>query len=415
MLKSVLRGNKLLTFILAGGKGERLYPLTKDRAKPAVPFGGTYRIIDFTLSNCLNSGIRQIIVLTQYKSISLARHLLRGWNFFCNELGEFLEIIPPQQRISSTWYKGTADAIYQNIYTIEHEKPDLTLVLSGDHIYKMDYRKLIAFHLEKKADLTISTIEIDVSESDKFGVISTDANNRMLGFQEKPKNPHTIPGKPNKVLASMGIYIFNTKTMIKAVSTDAKKSSSHDFGKDIIPFLLNKKTAIYTYPFFDENKKKTSFWKDVGSIDSYYDANINLVQVDPLFNLYDSAWPVRTFMEQTPPAKTVFAQERKGGRLGITLDSIVSGGCIISGGKVQRSVLSRHVRINSYSDVRESILLERVVIGRNAKIRRAIIDKEVSIPEGMRIGYDPEEDRKRFIVTESGIVVIPKKIKMSLQ
>lgn len=411
----MLRENKLLTFILAGGKGERLYPLTKDRAKPAVPFGGTYRIIDFTLSNCLNSGIRKIIVLTQYKSISLARHLLRGWNFFCNELGEFLEIIPPQQRISSTWYKGTADAIYQNIYTIEHEKPDLILVLSGDHIYKMDYRKLIAFHLEKKADLTIGTTEIDISESDKLGIISTDENNRMLGFQEKPKNPHTIPGKPTKVLASMGIYIFNTKTMVKAISADAKRSSSHDFGKDIIPFLLNKKTEIYTYPFFDENKKKTSFWKDVGSIDSYYDANINLVQVDPLFNLYDSSWPVRTFMEQTPPAKTVFAQERKGGRLGIALDSIVSGGCIISGGRVQRSVLSRHVRVNSYSDVRESILLEKVVIGRNAKIRRAIIDKEVSIPEGMRIGYDLQEDRKRFIVTESGIVVIPKKIKMSLQ
>lgn len=406
---------KLLTFVLAGGKGERLYPLTKDRAKPAVPFGGIYRIIDFTLSNCINSQIRRIIVLTQYKSISLNRHILYAWNIFRHELGEFIEIIPPQQRVSSSWYRGTADAIYQNIYTLENYKPNLILILSGDHIYKMDYRLMLKHHFETGADLTIGAIEIDVSEGSKFGIIGTDTDNRVTGFQEKPKEPFSIPGKPDKALASMGIYVFNTPLMIKALCEDAKTDSSHDFGKDIIPYLFQQGAKIYTYQFVDENKKQVLYWKDVGTLDSYYESNMNLVEVDPLFNLYDEDWPIRTYMEQIPPAKTVFAQEYKGGRLGIALDSVVSGGCIISGGRVQRSILSPGVRINSFSEVYESILMEGVNVGRHAKIKHAIIDKGVYVPEHMKIGYNLKEDRKRFTVTKKGIVVIPKEAKLSLQ
>lgn len=406
----------VLTFILAGGKGERLYPLTRDRAKPAVPFGGIYRIIDATLSNCLNSDLRRLIVLTQYKSISLNRHILKGWSIFRNELGEFLDIIPPQQRISTAWYQGTADAIYQNIYTIEHEKPALILILAGDHIYKMDYRKLIQYHIDKQADITIGAIEVDKKEASQFGVIGVDTDNRVTAFQEKPKkNPLTVPGNPNNVLASMGIYVFSTKIMIRALSTDARKDSHHDFGKNIIPYLHSQNAGVYVYPFIDENRKNMLYWKDVGTLDSYYEANMDLVQVDPQFNLYDTAWPLRTFMQQLPPAKTVFAQEKKGGRLGIALDSLVSGGCIISGGRVQSSVLSPNVRVNSYSEVYDSILMEDVDIGRHAKIKRAIIDKGVHVPEGMRIGYDLDVDRKLFTVTDKGIVVIPKEANLSLQ
>lgn len=411
----IIGDKSLLTFVLAGGKGERLYPLTKDRAKPAVPFGGMYRIIDFTLSNCLNSGIRKIIVLTQYKSMSLNRHLNRGWNIFNDELGEFIQIIPPQQRVSASWYKGTADAIYQNIYTIEHYKPDIILILSGDHIYKMDYRRMVEYHLSKGADLTISALEVDSKEAGQFGIIGVDETNRVIGFQEKPKKPVSIPGKPGKALASMGIYVFNTECLIRSLSADAKKDSFHDFGKDIIPQLFSSGKKVYIYPFIDENKKETLYWRDVGTIESYYEANMDLVQVDPLCNLYDSAWPLRTYMEQAPPAKTVFAQERENGRLGIALDSIISNGCIISGGRVQRSVLSPYVRINSYAEVYDSILMEGVDVGRRACIRRAIIDKGVAIPQDMTIGYDSVEDKKRFLVTDSGIVVIPKERKITLQ
>jgi len=410
----LLNRKKLLTFVLAGGKGERLYPLTKDRAKPAVHFGGIYRIIDFTLSNCINSGIRKIIVLTQYKSISLNRHLLRGWNFFRPELDEFIEIIPPQQRVSSCWYQGTADALYQNIYTIELDKPDIVLILSGDHIYKMDYREMIRYHLENNSPVTIAAIEVDIKDGHNFGILGVDENNVVKEFQEKPKSPFCIPGKPDKALASMGIYAFNTDVLVRVLSKDAKQDTSHDFGKDIIPYMLSKNEKISAFPFVDKNKKQTLYWKDVGTLDSYYSANMDLVQVDPLFNLYDAEWPVRTFMEQVPPAKTVFAQEYKGGRLGIALDSIVSGGCIISGGKVQRSILSPNVRINSYSEVTDSIIMHDVNVGRYAKIRKAIIDKFVDIPEGMCIGYNLEEDKKRFTVTENGIVVVPKEANMSL-
>ena len=414
MVENLIRNNKLLTFVLAGGEGKRLYPLTKDRAKPAVPFGGIYRIIDFTLSNCLLSDIKRIIVLTQYKSISLNRHLLKAWNFFRDEMNEFMEIIPPQQRVSSSWYQGTADAIYQNIYTIEHHKPDVILILSGDHIYKMDYRKMIQTHLESNADVTIGAIEINASESKEFGILVTDKNNKMIAFQEKPDIPETIPNKPNKALASMGIYVFNTNTLIKALMKDAKlEKSAHDFGKNIIPMLLKSKMNIQVYPFLDENKKETLYWRDVGTLDAYYEANMDLVEVDPLFNLYDPNWHIRTHMEQVPPAKTVFAQERKGGRLGIALDSIVSGGCIISGGRVQRCVLSPYVRVNSYCEINDSILMEGVIVGRHSKIKNAIIDKSVIIPEKSVIGFDLEQDRKRFTITDSGIVVIPKEKKLT--
>jgi len=413
-LDHLLEKKKILTFVLAGGKGERLYPLTKDRAKPAVHFGGIYRIIDFTLSNCINSGIRKIIVLTQYKSISLSRHLLRGWNFFRPELDEFMEIIPPQQRVSSTWYQGTADAMYQNIYTIELDKPDLVLILSGDHIYKMDYREMIRYHLENNSPVTIAAIETDIEDASGFGILGVDEKNMIKEFQEKPKNPFHIPGRPDKALASMGIYVFNTDVLVRVLSKDAKQDTSHDFGKDIIPYLLSKNEKIFAYPFVDKNKKQTLYWKDVGTLDSYYNANMDLIQVDPLFNLYDQEWPIRTFMEQVPPAKTVFAQEYKGGRLGIALDSVVSGGCIISGGKVQRSILSPNVRINSYCEVTDSILMHNVNVGRHAKIKKAIIDKSVVIPEGMCIGYNLEEDKKRFTVTENGIVVVPKEANLSL-
>ena len=415
MLENLLRNNKLLTFILAGGEGKRLYPLTKDRAKPAVPFGGIYRIIDFTLSNCLLSNIRRIIVLPQYKSISLNRHLIKAWNFFRDELNEFMEIIPPQQRVSSNWYQGTADAIYQNIYTIEHHKPDVILILSGDHIYKMDYRKMIQEHLKNDADVTIGAIEINASESKEFGILVTDKNNKMIAFQEKPDTPKTIPNKPNKALASMGIYIFNTTTLVKSLMKDAKnEKSAHDFGKNIIPTLLKKGVNIQVYPFLDENKKETLYWRDVGTLDAYFEANMDLAEVDPLFNLYDPDWPIRTHMEQVPPAKTVFAQEQKGGRLGIALDSIVSGGCIISGGRVQHSILSPYVRVNSYCQIKNSILMEGVIVGRHSKIKNAIIDKSVVIPEKSVIGYDLKEDKKRFTVTKSGIVVIPKEKKLDL-
>ncbi|RJP29217.1 MAG: glucose-1-phosphate adenylyltransferase [Candidatus Omnitrophota bacterium] len=400
---------KVITFIMAGGKGERLYPLTRDRAKPAVPFGGIYRIIDFTLSNCINSGLRKIYLLTQYKSASLQRHIRLGWNILPSELGQYIEILPAQKRVGESWYLGTADAIYQNLYTLEDEKPDEVLILAGDHIYKMNYYTLIDLHREKNADVTVGVVEVDKDEAIQFGVLEVDSSDRVTAFHEKPKNPVTIPSKPNKIYASMGIYVFNSGVLIKELGEDSKRSSSsHDFGKDIIPQMLKKGLKVCAYNFADENKKEALYWRDIGTIDAYYDANIDLVQVDPVFNLYDKDWPVRTYQEQFPPAKNVFAGEEITGRIGLVLDSLVSVGCIISGGRVQRSILSPNVRINSYSQVYDSILMEGVNVGRYAKIKRAIIDKDVNIPQGMVIGYDQAEDRKRFHVTDSGIVVVAK-------
>jgi len=398
--------------ILAGGKGERLHPLTIHRAKPAVPFGGIYRIIDFTLSNCINSGIRKIAVLPQYKSLSLDKHLRLAWNLFSGELNEYIISVPPQQRVGDKWYQGTADAIYQNIYMIEKDAPDHLLVLAGDHIYKMDYAEMFRFHKEHKADATVAAIEIQKKSAAAFGVIEVDDQSRVIGFEEKPSEPKHIPGRPELALASMGVYLFNTKTLLEYLKSDALQDTSHDFGKNIIPQMM-KTSRVCAYNFKDENKKEAKYWRDVGTIDAYWEANMDLVSVDPLLNLYDNAWPIRTYQGQNPPAKFVFAQEKKGGRLGIALDSIVSHGCIVSGGRVQNSVLSPNVRINSYSEVHHSILMENVDIGRHCRIRKAIIDKDVIIAPNTEIGYDLEKDKKRYHVTSSGIVVIAKGTEVS--
>lgn len=406
---------KVLTFIMAGGKGERLSPLTKDRAKPAVPFGGIYRIIDFTLSNCINSGLRRIHVLIQYKSISLQRHLRMAWNIFNTDLGEFIDVIPAQQRIGFDWYKGTADAIYQNIYTIEQEKADEILILAGDHIYKMDYYKMIDFHRRLNADLTVSVLELEKEKSVQLGVVEVDSEGRVLGFEEKPEKPKTIPNDPGKIYASMGIYVFNREALEEELNEDAQKNTEHDFGKNIIPQMVKKGKKIYAYNFSGvkseeglEPARDAHYWRDIGTIDAYHEANMDLLGTEPIFNLYDKEWPIRTYQEQFPPARTVHSGEETKGRVGLLLGSLVSGGCIISGGKVQRSILSPNVRINSFSEVYDSILMEGVDVGRYAKIKRAIIDKEVNIPQGMVIGYDLKEDKKRFFVTDSGIVVVGK-------
>ncbi len=401
---------KLSTFVMAGGRGERLSPLTRDRAKPAVPFGGIYRIIDFTLSNCVNSGVRKIHVLTQYKSISLARHLKMGWNIFSSELGEYIDVIPAQQRIGQQWYQGTADSIYQNIYTIKQEKPDYVLVLAGDHVYKMDYRHMLAFHIKRKADLTISVVEMEKEKSPHLGVVEVNGDFKVMALEEKPLIPKTIPYDPEKIFASMGIYIFNRQVLEEILEEDAaNKNSSHDFARDIIPLMLKKGRNIYAYDFKEQDKEKSRYWRDIGNLDAYYKANMELVDIEPIFNLYDKDWPIRTYQEQFPPAKTVFSS--LGGakpRAGLMLDCLTSSGCIVSGGRVERSILSPNVRINSFSVIWDSIIMEGVNIGRHAKIRHAIIDKDVRIPAGTEIGYDHEEDKKRFMVSENGVVVVAK-------
>ncbi|MDD5237200.1 MAG: glucose-1-phosphate adenylyltransferase [Candidatus Omnitrophica bacterium] len=400
---------KVITFIMAGGKGERLWPLTRDRAKPAVPFGGIYRIVDFTLSNCINSGLRRIYVLTQYKSISLHRHIRMGWSIFSSELGEFVELLPAQQRVGDSWYLGTADAIYQNIYTIEMEKPDEVLILAGDHVYKMNYYQMIDFHRSIDADLTVGVVEVDKGKSPQLGVVEVDKTGKVKGFEEKPKKPKTILNEPDKIYASMGIYVFKCKALEEQLTLDAHSTSSeHDFGKNILPSMIKQGYKVAAYNFKDENKKEAMYWRDIGTMDAYHEANMDLVQVEPTFNLYDKEWPIRTYQEQYPPAKTVFSGEEVAGRVGLVLDSLVASGSIVSGGKVQRSVLSPNVRINSFSEIYDSILMEGVNVGRYAKVKRAIVDKDVDIPVGTVIGYDPEEDKKRFFVTESGITVVAK-------
>jgi len=399
---------KVLAMVLAGGRGERLYPLTRDRAKPAVPFGAIYRIIDFTLSNCLHSGLRRIYALTQYKSTSLNRHIQLGWNILSAPLGEFIEAIPAQQRVDEHWYQGTADAIFQNIYTLQEERPDLVLILSGDHIYKMDYRKMIALHLERRADLTVAAIRMHRRLSREFGVIEVDRDWRMIGFQEKPEEPKTIPGDPGGILASMGIYVFNTELLVRRLIEDARSESSHDFGKDIIPMMIGK-DQVFVFDFRQGDFGGTGYWRDVGTIDAYYEANMDLIAVTPQLNLYDPQWSILTYQSASPPAKTVWIEER---RVGTALNSIISNGCIISGGNVKRSILSPRVTVHSFAEIEDSILLEGVDVGRNAKIKRTIIDKEVQIPSGMEIGYHLDEDAKRFTVTASGIVVVPKGIRL---
>ncbi len=399
---------KCLTFLMAGGKGERLYPLTKDRAKPAVPFGGIYRIVDFTLSNCINSGIRRIYILVQYKSMSLARHIRMGWNILNAEVDEFIDVLPAQQRIDEHWYQGTADAIYQNLYSIQSENPEQVLILAGDHVYKMNYKHMLDFHRESKADLTIGVVPVPIEEGKDVGVIRVDAQNTVIGFEEKPKEPRPIPGDPKHAYGSMGIYIFNRSVLEEELIEDAKKDTSHDFGKNIIPQMIQKANRrIMAYQFVDMNKKEALYWRDVGTLDAYYESNIDLVQVTPHFNIYDREWPIRTYQLQYPPAKFVFNQKLDN-RRGMAVDSLISDGCIISGGSVKRSILSPNVRIHSYADVEDSLLLEGVEVGRAAKVKGAIIDKDAKIMPNATVGYDKELDRKRFTVTPKGIVVVEK-------
>jgi glucose-1-phosphate adenylyltransferase len=396
---------KVIALIMAGGQGERLYPLTRDRAKPAVPFGGVYRIVDFTLSNCINSGVRRAFVLTQYKSSSLDAHIHFGWNILSHELGEFIHTIPPQQRIGNSWYLGTADAIYQNIYTLERERPDLTLILSGDHIYKMNYRAMIEAHVAAKAHLTIACIPVPKDQAGQFGIAVVDRSSRIIDFREKPEtDAPTIPGTPDRCLASMGVYLFDTATLVREVVADAKTKSDHDFGKNIIPRMI-RTHGVFAHDFQDENRKPTKYWRDVGTLDAYWEANMDLVAVDPLFNLYDPTWPIRTFPMHHPPAKTVFDED---GRRGTATASLISPGCIISGGTVARSVLSPDVRVEERALVTESILMEGVLIGRACRIHRAIIDKGVHIPDGTVIGMTREEDAKHYVVTDNGVAVIPR-------
>jgi glucose-1-phosphate adenylyltransferase len=390
--------------ILAGGQGERLNPLTKNRAKPAVPFGGEYRIIDFTLSNCINSNIRKLFVLTQYKSISLHRHLTQAWNILPNALGEFLEIIPPQQRVTQDWYTGTADAIYQNLYSLEAENSDYFLVLYGDHIYKMDYSYMLRAHKNKGADVTLCAIELEKEEASHFGVVEVDDDYRVLGFQEKPQKPKVIPHNPDYILASMGIYIFNRDILVECVQEDnCCSNSSHDFGRDVLPSMVNKGYKVYAYNFQGEHKFPRRYWRDVGTIDAYFDANMDLISIEPQLNMYEKNWPILTFHCQSPPAKTVHSEFK---RTGMVIESIISNGCIISGANVFRCVLSPDIRINSYAEVSNSIIFNRVNIGRHCRIRRAIIDKDVQIPPYTVIGFDHEQDSKRFTVTKSGITVV---------
>ncbi|HMF11232.1 MAG TPA: glucose-1-phosphate adenylyltransferase [Gemmataceae bacterium] len=401
----------VLTLILAGGKGTRLDPLTRDRAKPAVPFGGLYRIVDFTLSNCINSHLRQIVVLTQYKARSLDRHIRFGWGFLSRELGEYIEVLPPQQRIDEHWYKGTADALYQNIYSMEKEDPRYVLILSGDHIYKMDYGGMIRFHIEREADLTIGCIPVPVRDGHQFGNITLDAKERVVGFVEKPKEPKPLADDPHHCLASMGIYVFTARPMYELLCQDATRpDSEHDFGKNIIPGIIET-GKVLAYRFRDKNRKAVPYWRDVGTLDAYYQANMDLVEIDPVLNLYDREWPIRTNQPQLPPPKFVFCDDglREHARRGEAHDSMVCQGCIVSGGHVRRSILSTNVRVNSYALVENSILFDGVDVGRYCRIRRAIIDKEVKIPANTTVGYDLEHDRQRgFTVTEQGVVVIAK-------
>jgi glucose-1-phosphate adenylyltransferase len=398
-----------VAIVLAGGQGERLAPLTRDRSKPAVPFGGMYRIVDFTLSNCLNSGFRKIFVLTQYKSGSLSRHIQLGWApLFSAELSHWIHTLPPQLRDGARWYEGTADAVFQNIYVLDQVKPRHVVVLSGDHVYKMDYATMVDFHVTRGAVATVAAVEVPIEQAKTFGVLQVTEDRRIVAFHEKPRRPQSVPGRPDRALVNMGVYCFETEVLVGALERDAAdRSSRHDFGHDILPALAGT-GQLYAFPFEDLNRKPEPYWRDIGTIDSYYEASMDLVAVDPIFNLYDAEWPLRSQPRQLPPAKFVFAQERPQGRLGIALDSMVCSGAILSGGRVERSIVGPGVRVNSYARVADSVLMDGVDVGRGARLSRVIVDKNVRIPAGLVVGEHPRRDRKRFTVSPGGVVVIPK-------
>lgn len=393
-----------LALALAGGRGSRLKQLTLWRAKPAVPFGGKFRIIDFPLSNCINSGIRRIGVLTQYKAHSLIQHIQKGWGFLRGEFGEFVELLPAQQRIATSWYTGTADAVYQNLDIIRNHDPSYVLILAGDHVYKMDYGPMIAYHVEHGADVTVGAIEVPRAQARAFGVIATDEAGRVLRFTEKPEHPETLPGRTDTVLASMGIYLFNTSFLYEQLIRDADTATSHhDFGRDVLPSLL-KPYRVVAYPFRDPHSGRQGYWRDVGTIDAYWQANMELIHVTPELNLYDQEWPIWTHQEQLPPAKFVFDDED--GRRGQAVDSMVSGGDIISGATVRRSLLFSNVRVEAHSEVLDAVVLPDVTIGRHCRLREVVIDKGCVIPDGTVIGEDLTADARRFHVTEGGVVLV---------
>lgn len=403
-----LAPRRAVALVLAGGRGSRLKQLTDRRAKPAVYFGGKFRIIDFALSNCINSGFRRIGVLTQYKSHSLLRHLQRGWNFFRGEMNEFCDLLPAQQRISETaWYQGTADAVYQNLDIIRAHEPEYILILAGDHIYKMDYGALLLDHIARKADLTVPCVEVPREQATGFGVMHVDETHRVIDFVEKPSDPPAIPGKPDKALASMGIYVFNAQFLYDQLERDANQpGSSRDFGKDLIPYLVPR-ARVMAHDFAEscvlESPDAEPYWRDVGTIDAYWEANIDLTRVTPALNMYDREWPIFTYQEQLPPAKFVFDDED---RRGMAVDSLVSGGCVISGSRVKQSLLFSSVRVNSYSELEEAVVLPEVDIGRRCRLRKVVIDRGVTIPEGLVVGEDPVLDAKRFYRTENGVCLI---------
>ncbi|MDZ7754599.1 MAG: glucose-1-phosphate adenylyltransferase [Gammaproteobacteria bacterium] len=392
-----------LALILAGGRGSRLMHLTRWRSKPATPFGGKFRIIDFPLSNCMNSGIRRIGVLTQYKAHSLLLHIQRGWGFLRGEFGEFVELLPAQQRIESSWYQGTADAVYQNIDIIRGHDPAYVLLLAGDHIYKMDYGPMIAAHVESEADMTVGCMEVPLDQAKDFGVMTVDANGKVIDFKEKPAQPEPMPGRDDVALASMGIYVFNTVFLFEQLIRDADSpNSSHDFGKDLIPEVI-RRYRVSSYPFRDVQTGALGYWRDVGTVDAFWEANLELVKVSPELNLYDEEWPIWTYQEQLPPAKFVFDDE---GRRGMAVDSMVSGGCIISGALVKHSLLFSGVTVNSYASVHDSVVLPNVDVGRHCRITKTVIDRGCIIPPGTIIGEDPEADAERFYVTEGGVTLV---------
>ncbi len=395
-----------LALILAGGRGTRLKDLTKWRAKPAVQFGGKFRIIDFPLSNCINSGIRRIGVVTQYKSHSLIQHIQRGWSFMRGEFDEFVELLPAQQRIEAEWYKGTADAVFQNLDILRSHNPHYIVILAGDHIYKMDYGRMLASHVSSAADMTIACLTVPLADASSFGVMTVDEKNRIVEFNEKPESPAPMPGKPDQALASMGIYVFNTSFLYEQLIRDAHDPySTHDFGHDIIPYLISR-YRVFAHYFTDScvgERSAVPYWRDVGTVDAYWEANMEMTKVVPDLNVYDKNWPIWTYQEQLPPAKFVFDDENRRGK---AIDSLVSGGCIISGASVRRSVLFSDVRIEAYSQVEDSVILPKVTIGENVLLKRVIIDRGCVIPDGLHAGVNPEEDRKRFHVSDKGITLI---------